>query len=171
MVKVGLEHLNEPHRSLVKKMLDLLIKVFSDRLVSLVVYGSVARGYSRPDSDVDLLIVIKNLPKSRLERVRQFISVEDMLKSELNTLYEKGYNITFSPILKTPDEARTISPIYLDMVEDAIIIYDVKGFFKEILDRLALRLKELNAERVWIGKKWYWRLKKEFKPGEVIIIE
>jgi hypothetical protein len=30
---------------------------------------------------------------------------------------------------------------------------------------------ELGAERVWVGRKWYWRLKKDYKFGEVIVIE
>jgi len=30
---------------------------------------------------------------------------------------------------------------------------------------------ELKAERVRIGKRWYWRLKKDYKFGEVIRIE
>ncbi|MEM2744247.1 MAG: nucleotidyltransferase domain-containing protein, partial [Nitrososphaerota archaeon] len=52
-----------------------------------------------------------------------------------------------------------------------VIIYDKDNFFEKILDRLMQRLKELGAERVWMGKKWYWRLKKDYKFGEVITIE
>ncbi|MEM2206899.1 MAG: nucleotidyltransferase domain-containing protein, partial [Sulfolobales archaeon] len=30
------------------------------------------------------------------------------------------------------------------------------------------KLKELGAERVRCGRKWYWRLKRDYKFGEVI---
>ena len=57
------------------------------------------------------------------------------------------------------------------MVEDAVIVYDRNGFFEKILLRLKRKLEELGAERVWIGKKWYWRLKRNYRFGEEIVIE
>lgn len=165
------DELEEPYRSLVGKLLNALLLTFRERLVSLVVYGSVARGRAKRSSDLDLLIVVKDLPKSKLERSRLFDPVEDLLAEDLEKLLEHGYSIALSPIIKTPEEAGRISPIYLDMVEDAVIVYDKDGFFKAILTRLSEKLEELGAERIWVGDKWYWRLKKDLKPGETIIIE
>ncbi|MEM3955706.1 MAG: nucleotidyltransferase domain-containing protein [Candidatus Bathyarchaeia archaeon] len=53
---------------------------FGDNLVSLVVYGSVARGSARWDSDIDLLIVANALPRSRMERQNLFLKVEKNLE-------------------------------------------------------------------------------------------
>lgn len=141
---------------------------FKDDLISVVLYGSVARGDNRNDSDVDLLIIIKNLPKdSMLKRIRLFeTKVEDKLN--LDEFWKNGYYISLSPILKTPEEAEKISPLYLDMVYDAIILYDKNQFFTKILQKLKERLKELGAERVRIGKKWYWVLKKDSKFGDTV---
>jgi len=61
-------------------------------------------------------------------------------------------------------------PLYLDIVEDAVIFFDRDGFFSGILEKLRKRLNELGAERVRLGKKWYWRLKRDYKFGEVIEI-
>ena len=49
-----------------------------------------------------------------------------------------------------------ISPLYLDMVEDAIIVYDKDDFFRKILQNVRNRLKELGSKRVRMGKRWYW---------------
>lgn len=171
MVKKGLEHIAEPYRSLINKLLNALILSLNNRLVSVVIYGSIARGQMRKDSDIDLLIVADDLPNSRFERIDIFNKVEDLLLEDLEKLYENNYIITFSPIIKTPKEAKKIFSLYLDIVEDGVIIYDKDNFFEKILDRLMQRLKELGAERVWMGKKWYWRLKKDYKFGEVITIE
>jgi hypothetical protein len=57
------------------------------------------------------------------------------------------------------------------MVDDAVILYDKDAFFTRVPERLRHRLSELGAERVRVGKKWYWRLKKDFKWGEVVVIE
>ncbi len=163
--------LAEPYKTIILRLLDELLKFFGDKLVSLIVYGSVARGDYRKDSDIDLLVIIDGLPKSKFKRVELFLEVEMKLDSLLNKLFNEGYAVTFSPVIKTPEEARRVSPLYLDMVEDAVIIYDKNDFFKKIIDKLRVNLKRLGAERVWIGNRWYWRLKKDYKFGEVINIE
>jgi len=57
------------------------------------------------------------------------------------------------------------------MIEDGIILYDKDNFFHEVLRRLRTRLEELGAEKIRVGKKWYWRLKRDYKFGDVIEIE
>ena len=160
--------IKEPYATLLNNMVKIMKEEFKDDLISVVLYGSVARGDNRNDSDVDLLIIIKNLPKdSMLKRIRLFeTKVEDKLN--LDEFWKNGYYISLSPILKTPEEAEKISPLYLDMVYDAIILYDKNQFFTKILQKLKERLKELGAERVRIGKKWYWVLKKDSKFGDTV---
>ena len=56
---------------------------------------------------------------------------------------------------------------YVDLVEDARLLYDRDDFLKGFLDRLRRRLKQLGARRIRRGNAWYWDLKPDFKPGEV----
>lgn len=160
--------IKEPYATLLNNMLKIMKEEFKDDLISVVVYGSVARGDNRNDSDVDLLIIMKNLPKdSMLKRIRLFeTKVEDKLN--LDEYWKMGYYISLSPVLKTPEEAEKFSPPYLDMVYDAVILYDSNNFFTRILQKLRDRLKELGAERVRMGKKWYWVLKKDSRFGETV---
>jgi Nucleotidyltransferase domain. len=130
MFKKGLENIEEPYRSLVKDLLNTLLLVFKDNLVSVVVYGSVARGQMRRDSDLDLLIVAEKLPASRFERIAMFNRAEEAVEKSLEELSKKGYFVTFSPIIKTMGEAERISPLYLDMVDEGIIVYDRNSFSK-----------------------------------------
>ena len=162
------KEVKEPYRSLLERLVKLLEDKFGDRLVSVVLYGSVARGDNRKDSDVDLLVVIKDLPKSVTERQELFMEVEKELDDYVERLMDEGYYITLSPVLKTPEEASRFSPLYMDMTEDAIILFDRDDFFRNVLERVKKRLEELGFERVWISKKaWYWR-KRNYKFGEVI---
>ena len=132
---------SEPYRRIIDKLLLALKNRLGDRLVSFVVYGSVARGEVREDSDVDLLIIAEGLPRGRLKRQELFEEIE----GELEEMWKEGFYITLSPVIKTPEEAKRLSPLYLDMVEDAVILYDKGGFFKGVLDRLRRKLEEYGA--------------------------
>ena len=86
----------------------------------------------------------------------------------MESLKKEGIDTFISAIFKTPQEAELGSPLFLDMVEGARILYDKNGFFKKRLDRLRKRLKELGAKRVWRGNIWHWVLKPDYRPGDVI---
>jgi predicted nucleotidyltransferase len=139
-------------------------------VVSFVVYGSVARNEARKESDVDILLVLEDLA-DRYTAFKLFERSEHEVEPLIRRAEEDGYRIFFSPIIKSREEASRISPLYLDLVEDAVILYDNGDFFKTILEKLKLRLADLKAKRVWVGKKWYWDLKSDYKFGERIEIE
>ncbi|MEM3863734.1 MAG: nucleotidyltransferase domain-containing protein [Desulfurococcaceae archaeon] len=162
------EKLCEPYASLLRRLLDVAIERLGSELVSFVVYGSVARCEAGRESDIDILVVLKNPPKSRLKRQELFMWIEEGVEEEVEKLRYQGYYVDFSPIIKSVNEAKRVSPLYLDMVEDAVVLYDREDFFSNVLNNLREKLKELGAERVRYGRKWYWRLKKDFKFGEVI---
>lgn len=162
--------MREPYKTLIEKLVEALKRKYGDRFISLIIFGSVARGEMRKDSDIDLLLIIDSISKRRLERQKEFIEVEKEMEGYLNALFDEGYFVDFSPIIKTPEEAMRISPLYLDMVEDAIIAYDKDDFFKNILENVRNKLKELGSKRISMGKRWYWILKPDYRFGEVIRI-
>jgi len=160
--------LKEKFKELQEKILEETKSFYGERLVSFVVFGSVARETYRPDSDIDLLIIAEKLPDGRMKRVAQYSAVEERIEPFLESLKKKGINTFISAVFKTPQEAESGSPLFLDMVEDACILYDRNGFFAKRLERLRNRLKELGAKRVWKGNIWHWVLKPDYQPGEVI---
>jgi len=78
--------------------------------------------------------------------------------------------IALSPVFKTPDEVEAGSPLFLDMVEDARVLYDPDGFLGRSFDRRRARLCQLGARRISRGNAWYWELKPDLKPGEVFAL-
>lgn len=158
------ESLNELLEATKEKALAL----YGDRLVTLAVYGSVGRGVPRPDSDVDLLVVASPLPEGRLKRMEEFLHLEESLGDILNNMRKRGITPELSPVIKTPCEIRSGSLLFLDMIEDARILYDRDGFFAGCLDELRNKLQALGAKKVkWKGA-WYWDLKPDFRRGETI---
>jgi predicted nucleotidyltransferase len=155
---------------LLREVLEAARSCYGERLVSLAVFGSVARGAQRPDSDVDLFLVCDPLPPGRMRRMAEFRQVEDRLEPLLSSLEREGISTSLSPVLKTPEEVRRGGFIYLDLVEDARLLYDRDDFFKNFLAQFKEKLDRLGARRIWRGNAWYWDLKPDFKPGDEIEI-
>jgi predicted nucleotidyltransferase len=143
---------------------------YRERLVSLVVFGSVARGTPKSDSDIDLLVVADGLPKGRTRRMREFGAVKQLLAPELARAAAAGVTTRLSVIFKTRDEVEAGSPLFFDMTEDARFLHDRDGFMQQSLQDLRARLARLGAKRVWKGEAWYWDLKPDYQPGQVFEI-
>jgi len=150
-----------------KRLLAEIKSFYKERLISVVLFGSVARGTPNFHSDLDVLIIAKNLPQGRIRRIKEFATVENGCEKLLNSLKKKGINTDISAIIKTPKEAEQGSPLFIDLVQDAQILFDRNKFFSKIIKRLKERLDILGAKRIWQGDTWYWVLKPDYKPGEV----
>jgi len=144
----------------------VLTRVLDDALISVVLYGSVARGSATGTSDIDLVIIVKDLPAGQMKRKEILADADQEIEPVLEELRRESIDASFSRIVKTPDEASSITPLYLDLVDDAILLFDRDGFFSSILSRLRQRLRSLGARRVSSGSILYWDLKPDFKAGE-----
>ncbi len=157
--------------SLIKEVLEQICLVFGDGLVSVVLYGSAARAETRDVSDIDLLIICEDVPGKRSARHELLKKVRGGVRDTVNALYEQGRHVQIMPILKSREEARYHSPLYLDMVEDAKLLYDRDGFFAGVLEEIRQNLEANGARRVYVkGGGWYWDLKPGARFGERIEI-
>ncbi|MBE3588872.1 MAG: nucleotidyltransferase domain-containing protein [Thermoanaerobacteraceae bacterium] len=143
-------------------------EVYSHRLVSLAVFGSVGRGTPRPDSDIDLLLVAEELPRGRIKRMAEFARVEEIVESCAAEF--KYIRPDLSPIIKEKNEVLQGSLLFLDLVDDVRICYDQGNFLARYLAGLKEKLQQLGAKRIYRGGAWYWVLKEDYRPGEVIEI-
>lgn len=160
------------YRELLGDFVDLLRVRFGDDLVSVVLYGSVATGTARPTSDVDVCLVIRNLPASLRERTKLMVPLVRALRDRpsYSELESRGYFPEVMPIPYTADEVRETKRIFLDMVEDSEILVD-DGTFAAKLVGLREGLAALGSQRITleVGTQ-YWVLKPDLKPGEVVTL-
>jgi predicted nucleotidyltransferase len=159
--------LKERFKEIETRLLSEIRHFYRERLISVVVFGSVARETQGFDSDIDVLIIAKGLPRGRIKRIREFESVENKVEPFLKSLKKERINTYISAIIKSPEEAEKGSPLFLDMVEDLKILFDKGDFFSGLIEKLRNRLNALGAKRVWKGSAWYWILKPDIKAGEV----
>lgn len=162
---IDLGKIPEVVRPIVRSYLKGIFDRYGERLVSVVLYGSFARGDARPDSDIDLLLVIDDYERSE----SMSVSEADDLTYRIWKL-GRGYHMVL-PYPLNRGQAEYHRPLYLDMTEDGVILYDRDRFIERVFDEIRERLAQLGAKRYELpdGSK-YWVLKPEIKEGEVIEI-
>lgn len=127
------------------RLVEVLRTTFGDRLVSVVLFGSHARGDATPESDVDIFLVIRGLPASPLDRMTE-------IRRPLVGLFRE--RLAF--VAKTPEEVLAGLPsLYLDLGLDGRVLYDT-GFFRERQAVLRRLIREAGLRRVSRGGQHYW---------------
>ena len=156
----------EPARSALVAATDAWCALLGPRLHSLVLFGSVARGRSTARSDIDLLVIADGFPRSLRERRCPLLAAWSRVRARQG-LPAVEWNL----VTKSPEEARRHSPLYLDIVEDGILLIDRAGFFRTVLDGMRARMQQIGSQRVFLDDgRWYWDLKPDFRFGEVVQI-
>lgn len=146
---------------------------FKENLISLVLYGSVARKEAGEGSDLDFLVISKNFVGSLGSRFEVFNEIEKEIRQAkvYQKLKEQKFGTLISPVPLTPEEVKENPPLLLDVITDGIILYDKDDFMKNHLKTLERKLEKLGAKKFFLKTgKWYWDLKPDYKLGEVVEI-
>lgn len=117
-------------------------------LVSVVLFGSRARGEAWEGSDWDFLVIARNLPVGTLERLFR-----------LKRMIPPTYRGEASLLAKTPEEFTAGLPgLYLDIALDGVVLYDTDGYMAGRLEslRALIRRKGLHREREGRDLVWHW---------------
>ncbi|MDH5186695.1 MAG: nucleotidyltransferase domain-containing protein [candidate division WOR-3 bacterium] len=165
-MKVGYDF----YKSLLDTYLSILQNELGNSLISVILYGSVARGRATLESDINLLIIVKEGNKSYYQMLKPILKAQGCLS--LNETFKRfSHNDSaphFSYLIFSEEEASKNRNIYLDILDDGIILYDPTSFFKKKLDGFKKRIRELGSKKVILEDgRWYWDLKPDLKLGEV----
>jgi predicted nucleotidyltransferase len=115
-------------------------------LVALVLFGSRARGDHRSDSDWDILVVAHDLPDKVFAR-------HLFLKRALPDPWRGKVTL----LAKTPAEFEAhISPLYLDIALDGVLLYDHNDYMRHKLDALRHLIQEKHLHREQRGHELIW---------------
>lgn len=126
---------------------EALQRSLGDRLISVVLFGSRARGEAREDSDWDLLVLARDLPSRLFQRHR-------VLKQMLPAA-ERG---RLSLLAKTPQEFEASLPaLYLDIALDGIVLYDPELYIADKLVALRQMIGKKGLHRERAGRDLIWR--------------
>lgn len=160
------------YRELIERYIREVLKYFGNKVQAVTVFGSVARDEAKADSDIDMLIIVSG---DRIEIQKEIVPEIDLKVrdwQENQALLEKGIRTKIFEIIKTEKELRNNPLLLLDILDHGKILYDPQAVMKNLLVALDKKLRELGTEKVVLpAGKWYWDLKPDWKPGEIVEIK
>jgi hypothetical protein len=154
-------------RALADRVVAEFRAAIGDDLVAVALFGSVARGQARPDSDLDLYVVTRrpSLGDSRLHGMWDRIDGS----KEYQALVTAGYRPTPSPVPHTVDDLARHPWILLDIAHHGVVLHDPESILERELAAVRRRMAELGSMRIELPDgSWYWDLKPDWRPGEVV---
>lgn len=104
----------------------------------VLLFGSVAKNNFSKYSDTDLLIL------SDLPGISSFNDIEELIKSAeeyRKPLIEKGFNLRISPLVIGANEIQHFRPIYIDFVEDGVVLFERNGALTDFLNSIRKSVK------------------------------
>lgn len=134
--------------------LEQVVKVFREKLgnslVGIALFGSTPRGEAHTDSDWDIFLIAQKLPANAFER-QMFL--RSLLPREIGT--------KVSIMAKTREEFELrLLPVYLDIANDAMILFDPEGYLKKKFEQIKGILKKQDLVRKRLHNTWVWVWKK-----------
>ncbi|MBD3212117.1 MAG: hypothetical protein GF311_05850 [Candidatus Lokiarchaeota archaeon] len=165
--KLNLNWLSQTYyANLILLLFKLLKEEMQENLLSLGIFGSVARGNAKKDSDLDVFIILNELNASLLERTKLFLKIKRQhpIKNELTFLRSYDINPKLNAILRNRNELK-LSFFTIDISFDMKIVYD-NNVLQEFLDSVLETINENNIERKYLKDGKYY-LDLNLKLGEV----
>jgi predicted nucleotidyltransferase len=146
IVKLSIKDIN----IVLDSMVQDLRREYGEQLVSIVVYGSYARETATSGSDIDLLIVVRALPRDW--QSIHYLEDEWMLKGRQ---FGKRFQITLVTPEDVSDSIEYAAPMILEIHNTHKIILDRGDFFKDCMKRMEYLIRE---RRIRMRKPGVWEV-------------
>ncbi|MBI1925681.1 nucleotidyltransferase domain-containing protein [Candidatus Poribacteria bacterium] len=135
---------------LLAEVLRRLQQQFAEELVSVVVYGSYARGEADTSSDIDLMVVVLNLP----HEWQDIFVMEDSLTC-MGLSLGKRLDIRLVEPQAVSYSVTWAAPLMLEVYDAHYIIFDSMEFFAAEMKRFAKVMRERGVYKLRSGA---WRV-------------
>ncbi len=133
-----------------------LLGLYKTKLASHALFGSLARNTAIPESDLDLLVILDDLPEGMGARLRMLSAIQEIpeIRNELRYLNDHQFfpRLSFHPF--KPQELE-ITPFFVDTSFDLKIFYD-RGTLAAFIRKIQDLVHAQNIERKKMGKEGYY---------------
>ena len=93
-----------------------------ESVLGIILFGSVAKLNSNADSDIDIFVLVDKFSLSTFDYIEKTILSVEMEYFELLT--KNKLPSQFSPFICSRDTIKAVSPIFFDIADYGIILYD-----------------------------------------------
>ncbi|NVM36527.1 MAG: nucleotidyltransferase domain-containing protein [Candidatus Lokiarchaeota archaeon] len=147
----------------------LLKDNYNEDLLSIILFGSVARGKWNIESDIDLFIIFSNKSSIRTDINNQLTKIISDYERKSKLKNSKGERLfsTIQDISLLIKDLHTFRTIFYDIAMDGIILFDKNQTGSHFLKKIKKRIEEKGLKRVFIKENdYYWE--RNVKFGEII---
>ncbi len=147
----------------------LLKEKYKEDLLSIILFGSVARGKWNNESDIDLFIIFTNKSSKRTAINNQITKIISNYERKSKLINSKGDRLfsTIQDISLSLKDLNTFRTIFYDIAMDGIILFDRNQTGFHFLEKIKKRIEENGLKRVFIKENdYYWE--RNVKFGEII---
>jgi hypothetical protein len=148
----GLDSWLEP---ILQESMTILLRDHGENLLSVVRFGSTTQ-FIKYETDVDILLIFRDLPHRR-QRHDHLQAWEDATNLRFSSALPQGFDLVLSPQMRSCEEAKSWSKLYLDMAENCSVVYDPKGIFAQILEQTRHWMRIHSARKTWLNGLPVWR--------------
>ena len=134
--------MDEIHQTL-KEVLEEILTRFRKDLVSVVLFGSYARGSPHQRSDIDLIVIARNLPQGWRERGALELSIERLglkLGRAIQVILMEPADVRYS--------TENIAPLMLEIHDAHSCLFDQGNFFKREMARFSEDLEKQGVRKL-----------------------
>ena len=157
-------------RDYLYNFITTLKNAFEEKLLSAILFGSVARGKWTSNSDLDIFLIFsddapeKTHLSQRLAEVKlAFYKTHELKNQEGKTLYHP-----FQLLHHSVNELETFRTLFYDIVSDGILMIDRNGTGANFIKRIKQRIKRVGLKRIFNGNDNYYWQHEPIKFGETI---
>ena len=119
------------------RMVENLYEEFKEQLMAVVVYGSHARGTATLGSDVDLLVVVRELPRDW-----EFIHRLEDEWARRGRRLGKRFQVLLASPEDVEDSVEWAAPLMLEIYNTHEVVFDSNDFFRNRIIRMGCLMKE-----------------------------
>jgi predicted nucleotidyltransferase len=146
---------------LIREATQNLIERLGEKIVAVALFGSIARNEAIEVSDIDIFVVVTQMPTGLERRFLIYDTLHKTLKRDI-TIIDMDEKEIFREDLE-------ITPMLLNIAWDSKVIYDPSGKLCKLFDRIKEVIKKLKLERYQTSDgKYGW---KPAVPGPLKSVE
>ena len=156
-------------RDYLYNFVNLMKEDYKEKLISIILFGSVARGKWNNESDIDLLIIFSNKISKKTTKNNRLTKIISDYERNSKLRNSKGDRLfsTIQEITLVLKDFHTFRTIFYDIAMDGIILFDRNQTGFHFLKKIKKRIEEKGLRRVFIKENdYYWE--RNVKFGEII---